>query len=212
MWTDEDLVEETEWTRKFSKQDGSGTYPQSKFLEGEATITAAELAERWPDWTECERHDFCSAVSCGNVNDSTEIFRFLANDTTDLIRSTIALGVAVSLDADEAYPILNQWASDAQIGNRANYHQAIMVTKHPDALETLKSEFDKLCAHPQLMDDSDWYNDIAMDLVWCIQHLLELEQPAAELNPAYSKLKTHPCQKIREQVDHWLAKSFDDGG
>ena len=212
MWTDEDLIAETEWSRTFSKQDGSGTYHQSKFIEGEAKITLNELAERWPRWSENERHDFCSAYSCGNTKSSGDIFRFLATDTTDLIRSTIALGVAVSLDTDEAYPILKKWASEAPIGHRANYFQAITVTNHPSASDSVNSEFDELCSHPQLMDDADWYNDIAMDLVWCIQHLLQLDVPAEYLRPIYAKLKTHPCQKIRDQVDRWLAKSFDGGG
>ena len=212
MWTNEDLTKETDWSRTFSKQDGSGTYHQSKFVEGEAKIKLNELVKEWPRWSETERHDFCSAFSRGDLRNSGDIFRFLAADTTDLIRSTIALAVAVSLDSNEAYPILKKWASDALIGNRANYIQAISLTRHPEALHSLNQEFHELCTHPQLMDDSDWYNDIAMDLVWCIQHLLEHGTPHAEIQQVYSKLKTHPCQKIRDQVERLLAKSFKGGG
>jgi len=210
MWTNENLKTETEWSRTISKQ--GGTYHQSKFLEGEASITLAELAERWPSWSESERHDFCSAFSCGDVRDAGDIFRFLATDETDLIRSTIAIGVAVSLGADEGYPILKSWASDAQIGSRANYFQAIAITRHSDALLALELEYDELCEHPRLMDDSDCYKDIAMDLVWCIQHLLEFGVSPDTLRPTFAKLKQHPCQKIREQVTGWLTESFGDGG
>jgi len=208
MWTNENLKTETEWSRTFSKQ--GGTYHQSKFLEGEASITLAELVERWPSWSEPERHDFCCAFSCGDVRDSGEIFRFLATDETDLIRSTIAIGVAVALGPGEAYPILKSWASDAQIGNRANYFQAIAITRHPDAVGALQSEFDELCMHPCLMEDSDWYNEIAMDLVWCIQNLLELGISPETLRQTFTKLEQHPCQKIRAQVLQWLAESFDN--
>jgi len=209
MWTEEELTAETEWSRTFSKRDGSGMYFHSKFIDGEASITLSELAKRWPAWTEIERHDFCSAFSCGEWPESAEIFRFLSSDESEIIRSTIALRFAMSLDADEAYPILRAWASEVKIGSRGNYIQAIAVTEHPKALEALWLEFYELCAHPSLMDDSDWLNDIAMDLVWCIQYLVELGVSTGELRPTVSKLKSHPCQGIRRHVHRWLGELFD---
>lgn len=212
MWTDEDIIGETEWSRTFSKQDGSGTFHQSKFLDGDARITLDELTGHWPLWSESERLDFCSSFSRSKIQDARDIFRFLATDTTEPIRSTIALGVAYSLDSEEAFGILETWAADAPIGHRSNYIQAIMITEHPSALVSLVSEFDELGSHPQLMDDADWCNDIALDLTWCIQHLVKLDMPTADLRPTYAKLKTHPCKRNRDHVDRWLGQSFGQIG
>ena len=60
------------------------------------------------------------------------------------------------------------------------------------------------------MDDAEWYNDVAMDLVWCVQHLLQLGTQSDDLRSAYEKLSQHPCRRIREQVGRWLADSFGD--
>lgn len=212
VWTDDDLVAETEWSRTFWKQDGTGVFFQSKFPQGEAMITLSELAQRWPSWSESERHDFCNAVCCGDVRDKVDIFRFLATDQAEPIRSTIALGVALSLRAEEAYPILKSWANDAKIGHRANFFQAIAITRHPDALDTLQAEFHELSEHPDLFDDSGRYNFVALELVGCIQHLLQLGSSPDTLRPMVSKLRNHPCHRIRQQVKHGLSNSFANSG
>ena len=60
------------------------------------------------------------------------------------------------------------------------------------------------------MDDAEWYNEIAMDLVWCIKFLVELGTPDGDLRSAYDKLAQHPCVRIREQVGRWLTESLGD--
>ena len=209
MWTDDNLVRETRWSRTYANKDKTYIYFESNFLDGRASISREELAAEWPTWSDSERLDFCSAIHCAPPDDSADIFRFLATDESEHVRSTIASCVALLLPADESIPLLAAWAEAAPAGHRANYLQAIAHTSDSRAHDVLQHHFAILVQHHQLMDDAELYNDVAMDLVWCIQHLVNLDTPRHTLHSAYEKLAQHPCERIRHQVDHWLAKSFE---
>jgi hypothetical protein len=210
MWTEDQIVRETRWSRTYANDSKTCLYFESKFLDGNVSITLEELKTEWPMWSDSERLDFCSAIHCSPPDDSADIFRFLARDETEHVRSTIASCVAHLLPPEECVPLLANWAQAAPPGHRANYLQALSHTSDSRAHEILQSHFAGLFQHPQLMDDAEWYNDIAMDLLWCVKHLLELGTPVADLRPAYDKLAHHPCDRIRERVGHWLADSFAD--
>ncbi len=210
MWTKDQILKETRWSCTYRNESKTLQYFESKFLDGSASITFEELIAEWPTWTDSDRFDFCSAIHCAPPENSADIFRFLAADKTEHVRSTIASCIARLLPSDESIPLLASWARTAPAGQRANYLQAIAHTSDSRAHAILADHFAILLKHPQLMDNAEWYNDIAMDLVWCIQNLLELETPTDDLQAAYEKLTLHPCDRVRSQVGRWLAKSFGD--
>lgn len=213
MWTDDNLVEETEWSRTYANHDRSRFYYESKFLDSEASIALGELTTWWPAWSENQRHEFCMAISCAPPDNMAELLGVLITDETDLIRSMIAFCVAKCLPAEQSVPLLSRWVEEVPPGDRANYIQAIGGTHHPDAHRLLQHQFEVLSQHPQLMDDAGRRNDIAMDLVTCIESLLQIDTPVDPLQPAYLKLSQHPCTRVREAVDRWLTESFtDDSG
>jgi hypothetical protein len=210
MWTEDQIVHETRWSRTYANESKTYRYFESKFLDGSVSITLEELTTEWPTWSDSQRLDFCNAIHCAPPDDSADIFRFLANDQAEHVRSMIASCVARLLPSEESVPLLANWAQAAAPGHRANYLQALSHTSDSRAHEILESHFADLLNHPQLMDDAEWYNDLAMDLVWCIKHLLEVGTPVGDLRSAYDKLAQHPCDRIRDQVGRWLADSFGD--
>jgi hypothetical protein len=210
MWTEDQIELETRWSRTYANDSKTYRYFESKFLDGSVSITLDELTTSWPLWSDSERLDFCNAIHCAPPDDSADIFRFLANDQTDHVRSTIASCVALLIPPEESVPMLVNWAQAAPPGHRANYLQALLLTSDSRAHGILQSHFADLLQHPQLMDDAEWYNEVAMDLVWCVKQLLQLSTPAGDLRSAYDKLAQHPCARIRELVGRWLADSFGD--
>lgn len=210
MWTEDQVERETRWSRTYANDSRMYEYFESKFLDGSVSITLDELTTSWPTWSDSERLDFCNAIGCAPPDDSADIFRFLANDQTDHVRSTIASCVARLLPPEESVPMLANWAQAAPPGHRANYLQALSHTSDSLAHGILQSHFADLLKHPQLMDDAEWYNEIALDLVCCVEYLLELGTPVGDLRSAYDKLAQHPCARIRQQVGRSLVDSFGD--
>lgn len=209
MSAEDPIVEETRWSRTYAPNSQTGSQLiESKFLDGGLSITLAELSAEWPTWSKFERLDFCNAIACSPPADSADIFRYLAQDEAEYVRSSIASCVVRRLPLEESISLLQTWAKAAPVGRRANYLQALTHTADPCAHDILQDYCAVLLRHPQLMADAEWCNEIAHDLFCCIKYLLRLGTPADELRSAYETLSQHPCGQIREQTDRWLAESF----
>ena len=204
MSAEDPIVEETRWSRAYANS------VESKFLDGGVSITLAELAAEWPTWSKFERLDFCNAIACSPPADSADIFRYLAQDEAEYVRSAIALCVVRRLPLEESVPLLATWAKSSPVGHRANYLQALTHTADPCAHDILQDYYAVLLRHPQLMADTGWRNEIVHDFFCCVQYLLRLGTPAEELRSAYEMLSQHPFGLVREQTARWLAEWFAD--
>ena len=111
----------------------------------------------------------------------------------------------------EAVPFLKQCWLAGTIGHSANYLQALAFTKSPDALDFLRDCFPQIWNTDGLLADDGFCNWIAHDAIWCIKHLIDLGENAAELRSAYATLKTHSCARTREQAQRWLSEYFEVG-
>jgi hypothetical protein len=201
---------ETRWSRIDVSSDGKFTHFRSKFLDGSASITLAELKEAWPGWNEEERFDFCNAVSCGgDIAEIVEILCFLINQSDRLIRMTIALSVATHLPSEESVPVLKKWCLTDEVGHCANYFQALYETYHPDVLPFLRNCFRRIWVSEGLMAETDFVNQIAFDAVCCLQIMLQLGEDICLCRNAYETLKHHPDAGTREQARRQLSRYFE---
>lgn len=208
MWNEDQIIAETRWSRTYANASRKRLYLESKFLDGNASITLGELMTLWPTWSKTERLDFCNAIQAAPKTIPADCFRFLATDESDYVRPTIALCIAAVFPPDESVPWLESWANNAPAGNRANFLQALAHTSDARARGILQTHFEELRSHPGLMEDASWFNHIAADLVACIQHLLELGVSPEELHPEYTKLLQHPCVNNQDQARRFLAEAF----
>src|SRR5262245_60424430 len=129
MWTKADLDRETRWSRHYSKKpERRQHYGESRFMDGSATITLAELEAHWSEWPDHERMDFSHAFGTWGqkVPERLAILRFLvANGDHQHCWWAIALPVGRELPPEESVPILRRWCESAEVGSAANYFQAI---------------------------------------------------------------------------------------
>jgi hypothetical protein len=204
------LASETRWSRLYRSADGRFERFESRFSDGTATVTLAELQADWPHWNEDERLDFCHSFVCTvDVSDREEILRFLVQDSEPAVRMTIALSVAKYLPPQEAVQVLKEWCQTGEPGRCANYFQALALTKDPGALDFLRDCFQRVWKCEGIMESSTFQNWIALDAMWCIRHLLELGEDVCALRSAYETLKNHACAGTRDQTRRWLSQHFE---
>lgn len=211
MWTEADFDYETRWTRHYSKKPERRLhYIQSRFMDGSTTITLAELERDWAKWSDREKMDFAhSFATWGRVPDREAILRFLVgNGDHRTCWWAIAQSVARELPVDESVPIIRRWCESCEVGQGANYYQAISLTGDSGAHEILKSCFRRIWSTPGLMDDAEFINPIASDAISCIKHTLELNEDAEPYRSAYATLAEHPCEQVRAQENRWLSGYF----
>jgi hypothetical protein len=139
MWSENDLVKETRWTREYATADKRCRYLESRFLDGTATIERSELADEWKNWTDAEKLDFCQSFSCADVPEAEEILRFIIANGDHHTWSVIASNVASVLPTAESVTAIKGWCESCQnVVPSANYFQALAMTGDPQAHETLK--------------------------------------------------------------------------
>jgi hypothetical protein len=109
----------------------------------------------------------------------------------------------------EAVPALKEWCLTCEVGQCANYFQALALTKDSEALDFLRSCFHRLWKCEGIMANADFQNWIALDAMWCMKHMLELGEDIRVLRSAYETLKTHPCAGTRDQTQRWLSEHFE---
>jgi hypothetical protein len=206
------LETETRWSRSYRSADGHFSSFRSRFLDGTATVTLAELKTEWPRWKDHERLDFCCAFACGaDVPERDDILRFLIghSQTNDCVRMTIALNVAMYLPAKEAVPVLEDWCLMSDVGQCANFFQALAITKDRNALTFLRNCFQRVWNSEGMMATADFQNWTAYDAVCCMKHMLELGEDTVPLRSAYETLKLHPCAGTRGATQRWLSEYFE---
>jgi hypothetical protein len=209
MWTKNDIIRETRWSRVYAKPDKPRHhYHESRFRDGTATITLDELQHDWDKWPEAEKIDFCQSLVWLQIPERKDILRFLVGHGDCCAWSAIALLVALDLPPHEAVPALGMRCQSCEVGSGANYYQAIAKTGDPEAHEILKRCFQRIWNSDGLMDDADFCNWVAYDAICCVEHLLELNQEPEPFRTVYETLQTHPCKGTREATERRLAKYF----
>src|ERR1700675_3656548 len=103
MPRDRRIILETRWTRCYAANDElGGVIENSRFFEGDAHITLAELKESWHGWQEDEKIDFCQSFCSARVPERLDIFRFLIASGDHSTWRAIAHAITRELPAEES--------------------------------------------------------------------------------------------------------------
>ncbi len=175
------LLRAERFSRHFFSAETNAGLVVSRFHDGTATMTNTQLRSEWPTWSNEERLQFCNACTwLREQDDFPDMLRMIVVNGDEHNWSSIALSVASILPQEEAYLILAECLAKVDGQSSANISQGIAATKHPSAQGTLRALLDRLWNNPRLWDDDAFINWIGYDATCCIQHLLELGQPAIE--------------------------------
>jgi hypothetical protein len=199
MWTENDIIRETRWSRVYAKPDKPRyRYIESRFRDGTASITLDELQRDWHKWPEDEKIDFCRSLVWAQVPDRKDILRYLIDHGDHCTWAAIALLVALELPSHESIPALKRWCESCDVGRGANYYQAIAQTGDPEAHDILTSCFHRIWNSDGLMDNADFGNWVAYDAICCVEYLLELNEAPEPFRTVFETLKSHPCDRTRK--------------
>lgn len=203
------LSREGRFSRSYNSKERKIGTVVSRFMDGSASITAAELEREWPTWGEDERLDFCQSCSwLHGQPDFPDMLRFIMRQGDPDDWSGIAMSVASELPRAEAFDILLRALDSTDIGCRSNLTQAIAITKHPEAEATLRRQLDAAWAHGKLWDNSKFINWVAFDVTTCIEHLIELGAPAIDFDERVRRLSRHACPHNRDSCRNFLSKHY----
>lgn len=203
------LERETEFSRLYSTEDGKHRFMISRFMDGSASISLAELEAGWPGWSDSQRLDFCNA--CGwleGLGDLPNILRFVMEQSELTYVRAVALSVAHRLPRVEAFDLLRIALRKADGHDTANITQAIARTKHPEAQETLLAHLDELWRQDDLWHDDPFTNWRALDATCCIAHLLDLGASPGPFEEKVRLLAAHPCQGNRDSCSLHLRQHY----
>jgi hypothetical protein len=178
-------------------------------MDGSAGITFQQLAQEWPNWTEDERQDFCSASQwLSDQHDFPEIVRFIMKHGDIDDWSAVALSIASALPKEESFQFLSTALAAAPTGNGANLAQALAHTQHPQAKVILQECFAKVWASPRLWNDDPFMNRMAFEATTSIRNLLALGAAPAEFEDHVRALSKHKCAGNRASCRNFLAKHY----
>ncbi len=203
------LRKERRFSRSYHSEEHKLGCEISRFMDGSASITSAQLQQEWPSWNKETRMDFCAAYHWLNKQpDFPEMLRFIMQHGGPDEWSAIALDVASRLPQNEAFEILLRALRTMELGRASNITQAIAATKHPGAEATLRRHLDVLWRHPDLWHDADFSNWIAFEATTCIRNLIDLGAPPEDFNEQVRLLSEHSCSGNRNSCRNFLAKHY----
>jgi hypothetical protein len=199
------LSRERDFSRVYTAENGKQTFVVSRFMDGSASVTGSQVRAAWPNWSEEQRLDFCCACDwLGDHPEFPDILRFVMQQQDLTHISSVASSVAHRLPRDEAFDLLCDALRATNGEYTANITQAIALTKHPAAKQTLLEHLERLWGEADLWKDDPFSNWRAFDATCCIAHLLELGVSPAQLEDKVRLLAAHPCSGNRESCAGFL--------
>lgn len=203
------LSREARFSRSYYSGERKTGTTVSRFMDGSASITFAELEREWPTWKREDRMDFCQGcVWLRGQADFPDMLRFIIKHGKHEEWSAIASSVASGLPADEAFHTLVRMLRKAEIGKSSNIAQAIAKTKHPKAETLLRKHFQSIWVLRSLWKDDAFINWVAFDATTCIAHLAELGAPLGDFEEQVRKLSRHVCARNRDSCRNFLSDYY----
>lgn len=203
------LHRERRFSRYYYLEEHKNGAEISRFMDGTANITAAELQRDWDGWPEDVRWDFCQSCAwLRGQSDFHEMLRFVMQHGGWYEWCAVALSVASELPREEAYTVLVQALDQTEIGQTANFTQAIAATKHPEAEATLRRNLAAIWVHPALWANADHINNVAYDAMTCIEHLIQVGASPSDFTEQVRQLSEHVCPGNRDCVRTFLGKYY----
>jgi hypothetical protein len=202
------LVKERRFARFYSSQDPKVSTEVSRFSDGSASITLAELQADWSGWPETDKRDFCSAChALYERDDIADMLRFVMKNGNEENWSSVANLVSHALPMEEAFSGLKT-ALERTSSMQGNLIQAIALTKHPDAAPLLREHLSLIWTRSDLWADDTFLNWTAQDAIHSIEHLIELGDNPADYEDKVRALAEHMCAGNRDSCSRWLHKYY----
>ena len=204
---------ESRFSRSYSyHSDGQKTtHTLSRFMDSSASITATQLQQEWPNWTEHLQMDFCQSCYWLDFQDDfPEMLRYIMRHGSPGHWSAIALQVTYKLPQQEAFDFLVQALRKMDIGRSSNIIQGIAETKHSSAEAVLRKHLGLIWEHPALWDDSTFLNWVASAATICIAHLIRVGAPPADFVEQVRLLSKHVCSRNRDSCRNYLSKFYPE--
>lgn len=200
------LAKERRFSRSYRSVEQKTGADISRFMDGSASITIAQLQNQWATYSGDERMDFCNSCCwLHEQSDFPEMLRFIMQHGSPGEWSAVAMPVAVHLPQDESFDILLRALSSSEIGKCSNLTQAIALTKHPNAETTVRNHLEVVWTHKALWKDDKFVNWVAYDAITCIQHLIELGAPSSDFEEQVRQLSQHQCAGNRKSCTRLFA-------
>jgi hypothetical protein len=208
------LLREKRWSREFATD--QATFIISRFMDGSASLSLAELRSEWPGWPRADRLDYC--VNCSSLEEQPDFadqLRFVVVNGGPEEWSAIASSIARCIPGEEAFAIVTAFLARTPQGERANMLQALTRLRHPNSLDVILEELSSLSAHPALWDDDTFLNWLAYDLTCGIADALSLGAEPVQFDATVRRVATHPCKGNVDAARWRLSATYDgvfDGG
>jgi hypothetical protein len=203
------LVSERRFMRSYKNADEKYSADVSRFADGSATISLAELTSDWALWPERDQHDFC--WGCGSLHKHPEfpaMLRFIMDVGDDGQKAGIVGLVAKKLPMEEAFSILEKSLADTPYYT-SNLIQAIAITKHPKAVALIHEHLASIWSRDDIWEDDSFLNWTATDALNCIEHLLELGESPTGFDAKVRALSEHICAGNRDSCSRNLGKYYE---
>jgi hypothetical protein len=203
------LVSERRFMRSYNNADENHSTDVSRFADGSANISLAELTGNWGRWPERDQHDFC--WGCSSLHRHAEfpaMLRFIMEVGDEGQKAGIVGLVAKKLPMEEAFSILEKSLAETP-RHTSNLIQAIAITKHPKAVTLLREHLTSIWSRSDIWDDDAFLNWTAADAINCIQYLIELGERPADFDTEVRALSEHICAGNRNSCSRNLGKYYE---
>ena len=202
------LVKETRWSRQYEMDDLQTKLFESKFADGSATISVADLEQEWGGWSALERADFCQAVTQARFPHLGDVLRFIMKNGDVASWESVANSIARNLPAEEAVPFLTDMCKTAPIGKGAKFYQALAVSRPAFVRDTLMGCLNRTWADSRLLSEDEVFDWVANDAVCLIEYLVQLGQNPNTLADKYKVLVRHPNNINKQSAISRLGQFF----
>jgi len=204
------LLKEARFWRDFGVP--QRTHRISRFMDGSASMTLAQLEQEWPGWSDGDRLGFCGACNWLHPQaDFPAMLRFVMQAGGPDEWAAIALSIATYLQQDEAFGFLSQALGSVEVGDpgSANLGQALARTRHPAAEAILRRQLAELWQREMLWEPDDFINWEAFVATCTIQHLIDLGAAPADFADQVRRLADHICARNRDSCRNFLGKHYE---
>jgi hypothetical protein len=201
------LTHEGDFLRTFSTEDRKEQLYVSRFQDGSASITLAEVVAAWPDWSAGKRHEFCSACGWLEGQDLPDILRFVVRQGARHA-ATVALEIAHHVPREEAFALLCESLRTSSGPDSTILAQAIAATRHGQARQVLLDHLAAIWSAEDLWAHDEFLNWRAYAATCCIRHLIGLQAPAMDFEEKVRLLAAHPCRGNRDSCSRSLRQHY----
>jgi hypothetical protein len=201
------LVKETRWSRQYEMDPQTKLY-ESKFADGSASITVADLEKEWGDWSANDRADFCQAVTQARFPHLPDVLRYIMKNGDFASIESIANSISRHLPPEESVPYITDLCKTVPVGKGAKFYQALALSRPAFCRDTLMQCLNRTWSDSRFLSEDEVFDWVANDAVCLIEYLVQLGQNPSTLSDKYKVLVRHPNNINKQSAINRLSPFF----